>query len=72
MRRCAGQDRREVLLALTSKGEKVLRELSLHHKAELRMQGPALVAALKRTMQVNKNSEDADTKAASRSRRRTG
>src|SRR4029077_15957567 len=45
-----GEDRREVLLALTPKGEKILRELSLHHKAELRMRGPALVTALKRVM----------------------
>jgi DNA-binding MarR family transcriptional regulator len=45
-----GEDRREVLLALTPKGEKTLRELSLHHKAELRMRGPALVTALKRVM----------------------
>jgi DNA-binding MarR family transcriptional regulator len=51
-RRRGGTDRREVLLSLTPKGEKVLRELSLHHKAELRMQGPALVAALKRAMQA--------------------
>jgi DNA-binding MarR family transcriptional regulator len=51
-RRRGGKDRREVLLSLTPKGEKVLRELSLHHKAELRMQGPALVAALKRAMQA--------------------
>jgi DNA-binding MarR family transcriptional regulator len=46
-----GEDRREVLLSLTPKGEKVLRELTLHHKSELRTQGPALVAALKRGMQ---------------------
>lgn len=51
-----GEDRREVHLSLTPKGEKILRELSLHHKAELRMQGPALVAALKRAMQVGKGS----------------
>lgn len=43
-------DRREVLLSLTPKGEKVLRELSIHHRAELRMRGPALVTALKRAM----------------------
>jgi DNA-binding MarR family transcriptional regulator len=49
-----GQDRREVLLSLTPKGETVLRELSLHHKDELRMRGPTLVAALKRAMQVGK------------------
>ena len=32
----ADSDRREVLLSLTPKGEKVLRELSLHHRTELR------------------------------------
>src|SRR5580692_1964722 len=47
-----GEDRREVLLSLTPKGEKILRELSLHHKNELRTQGPALVSALKRAMQT--------------------
>jgi DNA-binding MarR family transcriptional regulator len=47
-----GEDRREVLLSLTPKGEKILRDLSLHHKRELRTQGPALVAALKRAMQA--------------------
>ncbi len=41
-----GKDRREVLLNLTAKGEKALRELSLHHRAELRTAGPALLAAL--------------------------
>jgi DNA-binding MarR family transcriptional regulator len=50
----AGSDQRVVLLLLTPKGEKVLRELSLGHQAELRNQGPALVAALERTMQPTK------------------
>jgi DNA-binding MarR family transcriptional regulator len=45
-------DRREVLISLTPKGEKILRELSLHHRAELRTRGPALVAALKRAIQT--------------------
>jgi DNA-binding MarR family transcriptional regulator len=49
-RQRAGQDRREVLLSLTPKGERLLGELSLHHQDELRMQGPALIAALKRVM----------------------
>jgi DNA-binding MarR family transcriptional regulator len=40
------KDRREVLLNLTAKGEKVLGELSLHHQAELRTAGPALMAVL--------------------------
>ncbi len=49
-----GEDGREVLLSLTPKGEKILRTLSLHHKAELRTRGPALVAALKRALQTGK------------------
>ena len=50
----ADSDRREVLLSLTPKGEKVLRELSLHHRNELRTGGPALVAALKRAVQTSR------------------
>jgi DNA-binding MarR family transcriptional regulator len=46
----AEDDRREVLLALTSKGEKVLSELALHHHDEIRSAGPALVTALRRIM----------------------
>ncbi|PYX87378.1 MAG: MarR family transcriptional regulator [Acidobacteria bacterium] len=42
-RQRGGQDR--------SKGEKVLRELSLHHRAELQNAGPSLVASLRRAMQ---------------------
>jgi DNA-binding MarR family transcriptional regulator len=51
----AGSDHREVLLSLTGKGERVLRDLSLHHKNELRIQGPALVNALKRVIQGKKS-----------------
>jgi len=51
-----GEDQREVLLSLTPKGEQVLRGLSLHHRAELRMQGPALLAALERVMRPTENS----------------
>jgi DNA-binding MarR family transcriptional regulator len=46
----AEDDRREVLLALTPKGEKVLGELALHHHDELRSTGPELVTALRRVM----------------------
>jgi DNA-binding MarR family transcriptional regulator len=46
----AQDDRREVLLALTPKGEKVLGELALHHHNELRTAGPELVAALRHVM----------------------
>lgn len=50
----AGEDRREVLLSLTPSGEKILKDLSLHHRAELRIQGPALISALKSAIQVHK------------------
>jgi DNA-binding MarR family transcriptional regulator len=49
-RRRTGEDRREVLLELTAKSERVLRNLALHHKHELRRQGPDLVRALKHVM----------------------
>ena len=66
VRRRAGQDRREVLLKLTPKGERVLRDLSLHHKTELRMRGPVLVSALKRAMQTGKKNVSEPVKAMSR------
>lgn len=47
----AQNDRREVLLALTPKGEQILAELALHHHEELRTAAPTLVAALRRLMQ---------------------
>ena len=47
-------DRREVLVVLTSAGEKVLRELVLHHRTELSTRGPALIAALRRVLQQSK------------------
>src|SRR5579862_7271356 len=45
-RQRGGKDRREVLLSLTPKGQKVLQEMALHHWEELRMSGPALIASL--------------------------
>ena len=50
----AQDDRREVLLALTPRGERVLRELALHHHQELRSAAPGLVAALRKVMQGGK------------------
>lgn len=41
------EDRREVLLSLTLKGERLLRQLSLDHRAELRTAGPMLMTALR-------------------------
>jgi DNA-binding MarR family transcriptional regulator len=50
----AQDDRREVLLALTPKGERVLAELALHHHEELQSAAPDLVTALRRVMQGGK------------------
>ena len=58
----AQDDRREVLLALTPKGEKILAELALHHRNELRTAGPTLVAALRRVMR--EDSASGRTRAA--------
>jgi len=49
-----GRDRREVLLRLTPKGERILRELSLHHRDELRRMGPLLVQAIRQAMRRRK------------------
>jgi len=43
-------DRREVLLELTPRGDKLLQEMALRHRAELREMAPDLVAALKRVV----------------------
>ena len=53
----AVDDRREVLLELTPKGERVLAELALHHHEELQDAAPALVAALRRVMTGKKKLE---------------
>ncbi len=39
-------DQRQVLVYLTAQGEEILRELSIHHRTELRSTGPDLVRAL--------------------------
>ncbi|HEX6804945.1 MAG TPA: MarR family transcriptional regulator [Terriglobales bacterium] len=44
------QDRREVLLELTARGEKTLRQLSLDHRAELLSQGPQLLDMLEQLL----------------------
>src|SRR5208282_5341754 len=44
------EDRREVHVRLTSKGERLLKELTLYHREELRTAAPALVGTLKKIM----------------------
>ena|SRR5215469_2734848 len=50
-RRRGASDRREMLLTITSRGEEILRQLSLTHRAELRSAGPILLRALKEVIQ---------------------
>jgi|ERR1700733_2365571 len=52
----AQRDRREVLLALTPKGERVLADLAMHHHEELRSAARSLVGALRRVMQSGRKS----------------
>jgi DNA-binding MarR family transcriptional regulator len=40
------EDQRRVLVSITSRGEEILRELSVAHRAELRSSGPDLAKAL--------------------------
>lgn len=49
-RKRAGEDRRQVLLELTPKGEKMLREMANLHREELKNTGPALVGALRKVI----------------------
>jgi DNA-binding MarR family transcriptional regulator len=44
----SSEDRREVIVNLTPRGEQILRELTLHTSAELRSAAPALVAILRK------------------------
>ena len=44
------EDRRQVILELTPKGEKILREMASLHRDELRSTAPALVGALRRVI----------------------
>jgi DNA-binding MarR family transcriptional regulator len=43
-------DRREVLLQLTPRAEKMLQELTLEHREELRSQGPELLESLRQLL----------------------
>jgi len=54
------EDRRQVLVALTAEGEALLRELSLHHLAQLRSEGPDLIRALQAIVAVPLAASPAD------------
>jgi len=46
----SAEDRREVYVQLTERGENILRELTLHNREELRSAAPSLVMALRRVI----------------------
>ena len=55
VRREAGQDdRREVLLSLTAKGERIVSDLARDHHDQLQTAGPRLAAALRRLQRSNR------------------
>lgn len=49
-RRRSDRDKREVLIVLSPKAERTLRELSLHHHELLQSYGTALIGSLKKVM----------------------
>jgi Transcriptional regulators len=63
-------DRREVLIGLSQKGERLLRGLSLYHHDELRDSGPALAQTLRRLIARTPTAVSAE-KVLSASRRST-
>ncbi len=62
-RKRSDHDKREVLIVLTSKAERVLRELALHHQEMLQSSGSALVVSLKRAMTVKNRSRNEKSSA---------
>src|SRR4051812_47806482 len=68
-RRRSENDRREVLLELTPKGERLLQELAVHHRNEIREMGPELVASLKKVLRDSENEDGAARKARPRGTR---
>ncbi len=69
-RKRAGGDRRQVLLQLTPRGERLLRELALYHEEELRSTGPLLVAALRHMTAITKKPAKRAAAAGARKRSR--
>lgn len=63
-RRRSENDRREVLLELTPKGERVLQELAVHHRNEIRDMGPELVASLKKVLRDSEMGGDGAARKA--------
>lgn len=66
-RRRSSVDRRRVLLSLSPKGERILRELSVHHRRELAASGPELSSALRKLLSGSGIRENKKARAKARS-----
>ncbi len=71
-RALAEDDRREVYVQLTTRGENILRVLTLHHKNELRQAAPALVAALQLIAKAKRPNDLCQAPQAGAGRTRSG
>ena len=60
----SSEDRREVFVKLTPRGEHILAELTMHTSAELRSAAPALVASLRKLASRQRNSRPRRAKSA--------
>ena len=67
-RKRSDRDRREVLIALTPKSERVLRELTLHHQELLQGYGTTLIASLKKLMNAKDRGRNGRTGATPKPR----
>ncbi|ABF41952.1 transcriptional regulator, MarR family [Candidatus Koribacter versatilis Ellin345] len=68
-RKRSDRDKREVLIVLTPKSERILRELSVHHQELLLEHGTSLVTSLKKSMNAKdrgKKEKSAPAKLKSR------
>jgi DNA-binding MarR family transcriptional regulator len=63
-RKRGNEDRREVIVQLSAKGEKLLRELAIHHRNELRDFGPNLAQALRRITATSGRSSSSNKKVS--------
>ncbi len=61
-----GPDRREVMLALTNRGEHVLTALTRLHRAELRSAGPVLLRVLKAVLVQGRSRSSRNIRASQR------
>jgi DNA-binding MarR family transcriptional regulator len=68
-RRRGTEDRREVLLEVTPKGEKVLHEVAVRNREELFRVGPEFVAALRKVLRDSKQEERGERSGGAARRR---